>query len=614
MFPIVYEKDYIGIVMIDDGGITRFEEQYIEGSKLAILNNLIEESALLRQTLNGECTFAFEAHEKELKSAYINTSNKILIKGQFFDIKYLEKSHSTDVLYAVECEHVSYRLHDGEQNTLESYAYTGTPTEILENILEGTEFEAGLVEFSEVTTVSVNAKVTKRELVKQLANLLKGQIKYSNNGFSINITNTINENKGFEARFGKNLIGITKTIDARGGKKIYYGVDLLVLKNSNEYIKKDLQDLEILEIGNQIRVVDKIINEDVKQTVVAIESNPIFEINTKLEITNRVELITDKINEIATTAVIRDTLYNNCAISTEYGFRSELSNKMARATLGGGALSLDVGDGIGNYSPALSFDVLKGKFLYVGDIEASGKITGAEFIGGNINIGSGTFAVDELGNAIANSISIGGGSGIANFSDAGALATKDNVNMGEVLGAGDLAYLDSISGTHIDNNSISTPKIATGAVDASKINVASLSAISANIGTITTGDLTGVNISANTFNADDYVYINTNNYNEGLYLSGFGNMYFRVYDPGGTVEVGPHVRIPGSLSVGGGISSDGSILATQDWVGLQGFVQASYVNNYAVRDLSSQGIEMQIFNDYLEVRQAGGSWKVLPFA
>lgn len=85
--------------------------------------------------------------------------------------------------------------------------------------------------------------------------------------------------------------------------------------------------------------------------------------------------------------------------------------------------------------------------------------------------------------------------------DAGSIATKDFLNLGvEVLGAGAIAYLNSISNTYIDDDSITTPKIMSGAittakldagaVTASKISVYALSAISADLGTVNAGNIT----------------------------------------------------------------------------------------------------------------------------
>lgn len=75
--------------------------------------------------------------------------------------------------------------------------------------------------------------------------------------------------------------------------------------------------------------------------------------------------------------------------------------------------------------------------------------------------------------------------------DPNAETTLENVEA-TFLTLGDLAYLDAITETEITDNSISTPKLQAGAVEASKISVGSLSAINANLGTITSGTITGV--------------------------------------------------------------------------------------------------------------------------
>ena len=380
-----------------------------DGTQLAILDNIIKDSANVKRVVNGEYTFSFDAVEKELKSEYFNPDNNLVVSGQTFDIKYTEQKHDIGVIYSIECEHVNYRLMDGEENVYPSYAFTGTPSQILTNILTGTEFNVGAVDYTGVITISVNEEITRKSLIYQLANLLGGEIEYTGLGFTINLLNSIGHNNGFEIRFGKNLKGITKTVDTRGGLKTYYKADIVELKNSNEYIAKGLQGLEVIEVGDTIKVIDEVMGIEVVNRILSINYNPIFAMNTSVEIANTIELITDKINQIETQSIQRDKLYNNVSISTDYGFRAERSDKKARATMGGGTISMDVGDGVGNYTQAMFFDALKEKFVFVGDIDASGKITGGQIIGGTINIGSGTFTVDSSGNVVANSMELNGG-------------------------------------------------------------------------------------------------------------------------------------------------------------------------------------------------------------
>lgn len=377
------------------------------GELVAILDNVILESAKIKKVINGEFTFSFEAFEKELKSQYFSNGNVITVDNQSFDITYVEKAHENEVTYKISTEHVSYRMEDGEGNLYTSYLYFGTPLEILTDLLAGTEFSPGTIEFTSNITLSVGEQITRKSLIKYLANYIGGEIAYRDDGFTIDILNTIGANNGYQARFGKNLKGITKTVDSRDTLKTYYSIDIVRLKNSSAYIEKELGSLEILELGDTIQLIDSVINIDELNRVISMEYNPIFEIVTSLEIANTIELITDVITEITTNAVYKDRVYNNMSISSEYGFRAELSDLSARATYGGGDLSMDVGDGLGNYTKALYFDILTGKFKFIGDIEASGTITGADFIGGTIEIGS-NFAVDNLGNMIASNAEFSG--------------------------------------------------------------------------------------------------------------------------------------------------------------------------------------------------------------
>jgi hypothetical protein len=302
-----------------------------DGQLLAVLNNIVKDSASIRRVINGEFTFTFEAHEAELKSEYFDTDNVVVIDGQSFDIKYYELIHNRDIKYKIQCEHVNYRLEDGEENTYEMYTNTGTPEFILADILSGTGFSVGIVDFEEAITItSGESEVTKKTLIYELANLLGGEVEYGNDGFTINILNSIGQDNGFQARFGRNLLGVTKFVDKRGELTVSYELDIVELKNSNEYIEQQLQDLDVIEVGDTIRIVDDVIGLDIVNRIVVREYNPITTINTKLEIANKIETIIDTLISIQTTTVKMDTLYNNVSISNSYGFKAERSDKKAK--------------------------------------------------------------------------------------------------------------------------------------------------------------------------------------------------------------------------------------------------------------------------------------------
>ena len=494
------------------------------GTLLASLDNIIDDSASIRRVVNGEFTFSFDAYEKDLKSEYFNTGNVILIANQKFDIKKVVLKHDGTVAYNMLCEHVNYRMEDGVENKYATYSFTGTPTDILTNILAGTEFTVGTVEFTDVITVSVNSEITRKSLIYQLANILGGEVDYSNQGFTINVLNTIGQDRGFKIQFGTNLKGLTRIIDSRGELKTYYEVSLIDLKNSTEYISKGYQNLEVVDVGDTIEINDWVVNINVENRVYSITYNPVFEMNISLEIANTINLITDRINLIESTYVQQDKVYNNVSISQEYGFRSELSNKLARATYGGATISMDVGDGLGNYSPAVYFDPSTGKYKYIGDVDVSGTITGAEIIGSIINNGAGTFYVDALGNVVAGSLTMNNGiidNGLFTV-DALGNVVANSLTMNDGIINNGLFTVDALG--NVVANSLT---MNNGIIDNGLFTVDTLGNVVANSLTMNGGDILSANINiSENIAVGDSIYIGNqaSPYSKGLYFGGGANI------------------------------------------------------------------------------------------
>ena len=418
------------------------------GQVLAVLDNIIKETASIKRVVNGEFTFNFSAYEKELKSEYFDPANALVVDSQTFDIKYIEQEHETDVQYAIQCEHVNYRMEDGEENLFPLYTYTGTPTQILSNILAGTEFSVGTVEFTDAITITVNAEITRKSLIYELANTLGGEVDYTNLGFTINILASIGKNNGFQARFGKNLKGIRKIIDNRGGLKTYYSVDIIMLKNSNEYIEKELRDLEIIDVGDTIQLIDPVIGLDLQNRVLSREYNPIFEVNTKLEIANNIELITTKIKQIETSTVHKNKIYNGVHISAEDGFVAERSDGKVKTVN-------NATEGISVYSDKNDDNGLVRRFYVDDDGRIQGKsldIDGDSKFHGEVNVENGLvnvkiaptggypFEILYDGNQIFYVDSQGSGTYKGNVS----VGNNSKVKITDYGGAGRIAFEDEL--------------------------------------------------------------------------------------------------------------------------------------------------------------------------
>lgn len=495
--------------------------------------------------INTEITMDLKG-KNEFKASFfkktdnIDTDSIIQSDGMQYDIVYAQNAVDANGnnITNVEGYHVGYRL-SSPDIALESFADFDTPQNLISQLISGTEFTVGTVDFTTPVEFFFNEKTTIRSALYLLALQLGGEIEYNN--FEINLVSQIGSNTGFSFQERKNLRGMRVINDKRTGSNVLsIEVDITEMQNSDEYKRKGYDQFETFGLGDTCKVKSSKTGIDTLQRVVAYKYNPVKKINSIIQLSEKVPTFTDRISALQSSSVIKGRTYNNVEIDPAFGFRSTLSDGSARATYGGDEISMDVSDGLGGWIQAVYFDPVDGKYKFVGDIDASGIITGAEIIGSRINNGAGTFLVDELGNVTANSLTIGGGSGISNLSD-----------------AGDLATLSSVSSTYIDDGAVITPKLAAGAVVASKISVDELSAISADIGEVTAGTVTGVRFR--TSSSGERIEISgddLNTYNSSNELNGFQLESGKNYS---TFDAYNDDILIGSISV---TNSNGMVLST----------------------------------------------------
>lgn len=334
-------------------------------AKLALLDDIIiDDSMSITRQINGEFTFKFEALESDLKSEYFEGNNYVLVDGFYFDIVYIEQIHVEALTYGIECEHISYRL---IADDVPYYTFDGTPAQILADILSDTEFQVGQVDSTDILTFAVHEETNKLGLIKRLANTIGAEIGYD--GFKIDLKNTVGQDRGYIARFGKNITGVKKIIDKRSNLT-YYSVDIIELKNHPDFL--DVVALEIVEEGDAIRIVDELMGLDVTNKVIKRTYNPVKAINTALEIANNIELLTDTVTRIQRETVTKDKLYYGIRISPENGFESIRSDNKARGVFNSDIFALQTGDGTGNtWTNKLYFDPVSGNYIFDGTLTAS---------------------------------------------------------------------------------------------------------------------------------------------------------------------------------------------------------------------------------------------------
>ena len=248
-------------------------------------NNIIKDSFIVTQAVNGELTAAFNC----IPSEYIDVGNivshesYIEVGNLLFDICYAETRHSSELIYAIECEHITYRLINREPTR---FSHQGAPREILTDILSGTEFSAGDVEFYGDYLFAETDSQNKLDQLRRFAYFIGGKLEYD--GFTVHLRKLTN--RGFTARFGKNIIDIQRIIDNRKDA-VYYKISLVDLSNHPLY--SDVKDLERVYDGDEIRIIDEEIGVNALQRIISRTYNPIENINLSVEIANRIELFTD---------------------------------------------------------------------------------------------------------------------------------------------------------------------------------------------------------------------------------------------------------------------------------------------------------------------------------
>jgi hypothetical protein len=334
-------------------------------AKLAYLDDIIIEDTIeITRKINGEFILKFEVLEDNLKCGYFEAENYIAVDKAYFDITYIEQIHSDSVTYRLECEHVTYRLIEEEK---EFYTYDGTPAQILSDILTDTDFTVDTVEPTGITTFAVHEEINKLGLLQLLAYHTNSELDFD--GFKISLKNTLGQDRGFQARFGKNLSGVKKIIDRRKGLT-YYAVDIVELKNHPSFA--EFKELEVIEEGDTIRIIDEVISLDVTNKVIKRTYNPVRLLNTSLEISNSIEILTDSVTKIRRDTVAKDKIYHGIRISPDNGFESIRSDKMARGVFNSDIFALQTGDGTGeNWTNKLYFDAVTGKYIFDGTLSAN---------------------------------------------------------------------------------------------------------------------------------------------------------------------------------------------------------------------------------------------------
>ena len=222
-------------------------------------------SANVRETLEGEFTLSFTVLAKSALALKVKQIAKL--DDQYFEIVQISKSLQGSLpICSVVCEHVSYVLNHEMYNITE-FDFTGDPATGLTDLLSGTPFSAGVVDFTESITMKINQEVSRRAALMQYIAILGGEIEY--NGYNIKIRSHRGSTDYIPVMGSKNVTNVAVSYDSRENSSSY---DIAFFKLLN------------LAVGDNVQIVFNPLGINVKTRIISLEYNPFYRYNIRVEV------------------------------------------------------------------------------------------------------------------------------------------------------------------------------------------------------------------------------------------------------------------------------------------------------------------------------------------
>jgi len=222
-------------------------------------------SSNIRETLEGEFTLSFTVMAKSALA--LKTKQIAKLDNQYFELVQISKSIQGSLpVCSVLCEHMSYLLNH-EMYQISSFDFTGDPSVGLSQLLSGTPFSAGIVDFTESVTMKINQKVSRRAALMQFIAILGGEIQYD--GYSINIRSHRGSNEYIPVMGSKNVTNVAVSHDSRENASSY---DISFFK---------LMDLAV---GDNVHIIFNPLGINVKTRIISLEYNPFYRFNIRVEV------------------------------------------------------------------------------------------------------------------------------------------------------------------------------------------------------------------------------------------------------------------------------------------------------------------------------------------
>ena len=239
-------------------------------------------SATLRDSLDGELTFEFST--LAARGTSVMPGCVAEYEGCYFNIVRVAKSISSGMMViSVSCEHISYVLND-DRYKIASFDFTGSPTAGMAQLLVGTQFAPGIIEYTDTVTMKINTSVTRRAALMQFIAIMGGEIEYD--GHLINVRKHRGSSTVKQLLESRNVTNVSVTYESRASTASY------------EIAFHKIADCAV---GDEVHIVFSPLGVNTQTRIIAMEYNPFYRYSIRVEVGDYKPTINDSLYRIEKT-------------------------------------------------------------------------------------------------------------------------------------------------------------------------------------------------------------------------------------------------------------------------------------------------------------------------
>ncbi len=251
------------------------------------------------QKLDGVCEIDIKLLTRMLEN-YVGANDIVEVEDFVFYITEVKKNITSGVCFTeLSGEHISYILNNDEYLT-SAFEMTGTPKQILDELLSDTPLVSGYVEPTQTVTLIINRECTRRALVMQLLALVDGEIEYS--GYTIGI---------------RNHVGSASEIDVMKRANV---TDISYSYNSTEQrysFSLELYQKGSLKLGDELRIKFDPFGINIHRRLVGMEWNPFNYKEVNITVGAYMPTVNDSLYQLVTT--VEDITVKSSKYTMEFG-------------------------------------------------------------------------------------------------------------------------------------------------------------------------------------------------------------------------------------------------------------------------------------------------------